>query len=118
MALPELTPQVRILARRQLSSQASPPPRASLPPLPTPCQHHTGLGEHAHWSREASSAERRGKPRRQWSARASCRGWAWMTRSGEKREELTSPLCSAGCGLGTQYPHLHNGLVVTLQLQG
>lgn len=59
MALPELTPQVRILAHGQLSSQASPLPRASLPPAHTMPAPHC-LGEHAHWSREKQAVLRGG----------------------------------------------------------
>lgn len=39
-------------------------------------------------------------------------------RYGNEREELASPLCSTGYDFRTQFPHLYNGLVTTLQLPG
>lgn len=45
-------------------------------------------------------------------------GFNNQERCGKEREEITSPLCSTSCDFGTQFLHLFNGLVITLQLLG
>ena len=124
-ALPEATPPVSILPHAGVICLSIDPHPWCLPALYARTMRglpagwdHAGLEKRVQGKREKQAVLRgRGKARRVRVAFLEGLGFD-DDRYGNERKELAFPLCSTGYDFRTQFPHLYNGLVTTLQLPG